>query len=90
MRRQEKPVPTAAALPSSEYEAAVAAFIRRNGVTRCPTACLVRTQASIPAADRAALEQYEAGRAQSRRTNLVATAKLLGVLLPLTSDSARN
>jgi len=82
VRKQKKPVSTAATMSSSEYEAVVAAFIRSNGVTRCPTACLVRTQASVPAADRAALEQYEAERAQSRRTSLVATAKLLGLFVP--------
>ena len=69
-------------LSSGEYEAAVAAFIRDRGVTRCPTACLVRTQASVPAADRAALEQYEAGREQSRRSHIAATARLLGVAPP--------
>ena len=65
-----------------EYEAAVAAFIRSKGVTRCPTACAVRTQASVPAADRAELERYEAGREQSRRQHVAATARLLGVLGP--------
>jgi hypothetical protein len=82
IRKQEKPFPTAATMSSSEYEAVVAAFIRSNGVTRCPTACLVRTQASVPAADRAALERYEAERAQSRRASLAATAKLLGLFVP--------
>jgi len=84
IRKQEKPVLTMP-LSSSEYEAAVAAFIRDRGVTRCPTACLVRTQASVPAADRAALEHYEAGREQSRRTHIAATARLLGVPLPSAS-----
>jgi hypothetical protein len=80
-RTREKP--TLSPPPSfSEYEAAVAAFIRARGVTRCPTACLVRTQASVPAADRAALEHYEAGREQSRRSHIAATARLLGVPLP--------
>jgi hypothetical protein len=80
-RKHEKPILTMS-LSSSEYEAAVAAFIRDRGVTRCPTACLVRTQASVPAADRAALEHYEAGREQSRRTHIAATARLLGVSMP--------
>lgn len=69
-------------MSSGEYEAAVDAFIRTKGVTRCPTACLVRTQASVPAADRAALERYEAGREQSRRQHIAATARLLGVVVP--------
>jgi hypothetical protein len=80
-RKHEKPVLTVP-LSSSDYEAAVAAFIRDKGITRCPTACLVRTQASVPAADRAALEHYEAGREQSRRTHIAATARLLGVPMP--------
>ena len=70
---------------SSEHEAAVAAFIRSRGVTRCPTACLARTQASVPAADRMALEQYEAGREQSRRSHVAATARLLGMPAPPSS-----
>jgi hypothetical protein len=80
-RKRENPLLTTP--PSSgEYEAAVAEFIRNRGVTRCPTACLVRTQASVPAADRAALEHHEAEREQSRRAHIAATARLLGVLLP--------
>jgi hypothetical protein len=81
-RKREKAI-FPAALSAGDDEAAVAAFIRDRGVTRCPTACLVRTQASVPAADRAALEQYEAGRQQSRRSHIAATARLLGVHLPL-------
>ena len=30
-----------------EYEAAVAAFIRSKGVTRCPTACALPTQGTV-------------------------------------------
>ena len=80
-RKPEKPI-LAASLSSSEYEAAVAEFIRNRGVTRCPTACLVRTQASVPEADRTALEHYEASREQSRRSHIAATARLLGVPVP--------
>jgi hypothetical protein len=80
-RKREKPILTAP-LSSSQYEAAVAEFIRNRGVTRCPTACLVRTQASVPEADRTALEHYEAGREQSRRSHIAATARLLGVPIP--------
>jgi len=82
IRKQEKPMLTPPAAPRGEYEAAVAAFIRNKGVTRCPTACLVRTQGSVSAADRAALEQYEAERERSRRTNPAAAAALLGAPLP--------
>ena len=80
-RKREKPILTMP-LSSSEYEAAVAAFIRDRGVTRCPTACLVRTQAAVTAADRVALEHYEAGREQSRRSHIAATARMLGVPMP--------
>ena len=80
-RKREKPI-LAPPLSARDYEAAVAAFIRDRGVTRCPTACVVRTQASVPAADRAALELYEAEREQSRRSHIAAIARLLGVQLP--------
>jgi hypothetical protein len=83
IRKQEKPIGPVPTMSPGEYEAAVAAFIRSKGVTRCPTACLVRTQASVPAADRAALERYETGRDQSRRENLAAAARSLGVLTVL-------
>jgi hypothetical protein len=35
-------------------------------VTRCPTACALPTQATVPAADRAALEDYANARARTR------------------------
>ncbi len=43
-----------------QFEAEVAAFILAHGVTRCPTACVVRTQASVSPADRFALQQRAA------------------------------
>ena len=81
-RKPAKLMHTVPLMSSSDYEAAVVAFIRDKGVTRCPTACVVRTQASVPAADRAALEHYEASREQSRRSHIAATARLLGVPIP--------
>ena len=86
IRKQEKAIFTLPTMSSGEYEAAVAAFIRNRGVTRCPTACLVRTQASVSAADRAALEEYEAERERSRRTNFAAVAVSLGMPLPPSGD----
>lgn len=54
-----------------QYEAAIAAFIRTRGVTRCPTACAAPTHASGSAADRAALreraERLEAIRGEKAR-----------------------
>jgi hypothetical protein len=51
--------------------AAIADFILANGVTRCPTACLVPTRGSVSLADRLALrrraEQREASRRQRAR-----------------------
>ena len=44
---------------------AVAEFIRSRGITRCPTACVLRTQGLITAADRIALEQYAVARGPS-------------------------
>ena len=79
-RKSEKLISPTPVMSSSEYEAAVAAFIRNKGVTRCPTACVVPTQASVP--DQAALERYEARRERSRRENLAATARSLGILAP--------
>jgi len=45
-------------MSQDEYKATVAAFIRTKGVTRCPTACAFRTQGTVVAADRAALQDY--------------------------------
>ncbi|HUC09431.1 MAG TPA: hypothetical protein VL985_03280 [Stellaceae bacterium] len=58
----------------SEFEAQVAAFINLHGVTRCPTACLVRTQATIDQADREALQRraVEEETRRKRRRNPMA------------------
>jgi hypothetical protein len=58
-----------------EYEAAVAAFIRSNGITRCPTACALPTQAAPAAADRVALQHYATLRNQSRRQQAAARGR---------------
>jgi hypothetical protein len=41
---------------------AVAEFIRTRGITRCPTACVLPTQALVGAADRAALQAHAVSR----------------------------
>lgn len=46
-------------MTQQEHEAAIAAFIRAKGITRCPTVCAVPTQASIAEADRRALEERD-------------------------------
>jgi len=48
-------------------EVAVAEFIRTRGVTRCPTACVLPTQASVAPRDRAALAEYAESRDRVRR-----------------------
>jgi hypothetical protein len=53
-----------------EYEAAVAAFIRTKGVTRCPTACILPTAGTVSSADRTELEAYAAARESSRRRKI--------------------
>ena len=53
----------------------VAEFIRTKGVTRCPTACVLPTQASVAAADREALGEYAARRAERRRAKVAAYAR---------------
>lgn len=44
-------------MTQTEYEAAVAEFIRTKGITRCPTVCLAPTQGSVAATDRMALQR---------------------------------
>jgi hypothetical protein len=47
-------------MSQSEYEAAVAEFIRTKGITRCPTVCAARTQGSVSSADREVLRRRAA------------------------------
>jgi hypothetical protein len=63
-------------MPESDREAAVAEFIRKRGITRCPTACVLPTQGSIAAADRAALEEYAMARDRVRRAKVAARTQL--------------
>jgi hypothetical protein len=52
-------------------DAAVAEFIRRKGITRCPTACVVATQGEVAEADRAALAEYATGKERTRQARAV-------------------
>ena len=47
-------------MSQSEYDTAIAAFIRRKGITRCPTACVVRTQGTVSKSDQEALQKRAA------------------------------
>jgi hypothetical protein len=53
-------------------EAAIAEFIKTRGVTRCPTACVLPTQGSVEAADRARLQEYAATRDRARQARTAA------------------
>lgn len=54
-------------VPGDDGQSVIAEFIRTKGITRCPTACVVATQGSVSAADRAALEEYATARDRVRR-----------------------
>jgi hypothetical protein len=53
-------------MTETEYDAAVAEFLRNKGITRCPTACVVPTHASVDESDRAQLRDYSAAREAAR------------------------
>ena len=53
-------------MSQTAYETAIAEFLRRKGVTRCPTVCVVPTHGSITEADRLALRDHAAAREAAR------------------------
>jgi hypothetical protein len=57
-------------MSDAEYARAVAEFMQKRGVTRCPTACVVPTHASVTEADRAALRDHNAEREAAREAKL--------------------
>jgi len=73
----EIPIPTRPDAAHREPEAAIAEFIRKRGVTRCPTACVLPTQGLVAAADRAALEEHAVERERIRRAKLAARYRSL-------------
>jgi hypothetical protein len=50
----------------AEYEAALAQFLAKKAVTRCPTACVGPTRVSVAEDDRAALRSYNDVREAAR------------------------
>jgi hypothetical protein len=50
----------------TDYAAAVAEFMRKKGVTRCPTVCAVPTRGSTSEVDRTALRNYNEAREAAR------------------------
>ncbi len=61
---------------ASGGDAVIAEFIRTRGITRCPTACVLPTQGSVDAADRAALEQHAISQEKLRLARAAARARL--------------
>jgi hypothetical protein len=57
-------------MSETEYARAVAEFMSKRNVTRCPTACVVPTRASVTEADRAALRDHDAARQAARLAKL--------------------
>jgi hypothetical protein len=57
-------------MSQTEYDSAVAEFLRKRSITRCPTACVVPTRGSVTAADRAALRDHEAVREAAREAKV--------------------
>ncbi len=68
---------SAALMSPEEYEAALAAYLKRKGITRCPTVCVVPTQASVGEADRAAYRAYVLAKEAHRLERLKALRVLL-------------
>jgi hypothetical protein len=54
-------------MSDTEYAKAVAEFLAKKHVTRCPTVCIVATRASVGDADRVALRDYDAAREAARQ-----------------------
>jgi hypothetical protein len=57
-------------MSQTEYDAAVAEFLRNKHVTRCPTACVAPTNAMVGETERAALQMHEAAREAARLEKL--------------------
>jgi hypothetical protein len=57
-------------MSQTDYEKAVAEFLNKKSVTRCPTACVLPTRASVAEADRVALRDYDAAREAARQEKL--------------------
>ena len=54
-------------MSQTEYETALAEFLAKKGITRCPTACVTATRAaSVAEADLAVLRSYSAAKEAAR------------------------
>ena len=57
-------------MSQAQYESALAEFLRKKSVTRCPTACVAPTHTAVAQADRLALRSYSAAREAARMEKL--------------------
>ncbi|HEX3862958.1 MAG TPA: hypothetical protein VHY35_14830 [Stellaceae bacterium] len=57
-------------MSETEYAKAMAEFINKKGVTRCPTVCVAATRGNVAEADRVALRSYEAAREAARNAKM--------------------
>ena len=57
-------------MSETEYTKAVEEFLKKKSITRCPTACVTPTRASVAEADRAALRNYGAAREEARQAKM--------------------
>jgi hypothetical protein len=67
----------------NDEQAAIAEFIRRKGATRCPTACLTRTQGRVTTSDKLALSRHHQDRdalREEKLRRLAAALSLSGVV----------
>jgi hypothetical protein len=64
-------------MSENEYTAAVAEFLHKRGVTRCPTACVVATQGKATEADRVALRNYHRVREAVRDKKLASYRQMI-------------
>ncbi|HLY44372.1 MAG TPA: hypothetical protein VKQ73_02235 [Stellaceae bacterium] len=64
-------------MSENDYTTALQEFLSRKSITRCPTACVVPTRASVAEADRAALRTYDAAREAARLAKMRSHQQLL-------------
>ena len=64
-------------MSETEYARAVAEFMSKKGVTRCPTVCVLPTHADVNEADRIALRDHDAAREAARLAKLSNYRQLL-------------
>jgi hypothetical protein len=70
-------------MSQTDYETAIAHFLRTKTVTRCPTVCAVPTQATVAEADRAAYRDYVAAKEAARLERLKLLRHPVHYWLPL-------